>query len=126
MSGLTILLSQTSNGAVAPFSAKIPGGVTFASGFSKTNTFGSISCTVTGGTGPFTYLWNVTPDTFGAWSSGGTASSYAPVASNVYSGSLATGIYTVTVTDTGTSKVLTSNPQTFQWFNDNIQVNPYL
>ena len=125
MSGLTILIGQITNGAIGPFTAKIPGGTTFASGFSKTNTFGSISCTVTGGSGSFTYLWNVSADNFGTWSSGGTSSAYAPVVSGVFPASLSNGIYTCTVTDTNTSKVVTSNPQSFQWFNDTLPPNPF-
>ena len=125
MAGALVLEMSGGSAGSVPFSVTIPGGLTTSGGFSKTYTFGSISRTIVGGTGPFTQVWNCAPDAFGTWNTGGTSSSFTPSVSAVFPNSVSSAVYTCVVTDTGTGKVVTSNGATFQWNNYTQPVNPF-
>ena len=94
------------------------GGGASGSGHSASHIFSGNSATVTGGSGSFTYLWSNTNDGFGTWTTGGTASSFAPSVSGVAgSCTISSATYTVTVTDTVTHQTKTSSGALYTWTN---------
>jgi YD repeat-containing protein len=81
-----------------------------ASGF----TFPSVTVSVTGGSGSYTYAWTPDSPSGGTWTSG-TAATFTPMVSAVASGATAQATYTCTVTDTVTGAKAKSNAVLYQF-----------
>jgi hypothetical protein len=91
--------------------ASIPPGPFYAVAARNQYTFGSNLCSVSGGTGPFTYQWAYTlaPNSDpGTWTTG-TAASLIVTASGVSATSIA--LYTCTVTDSLMNKAVSNTAQ---------------
>jgi YD repeat-containing protein len=77
-------------------------------------TFASVTVSVTGGSGSFTYSWTPASTSGGTWASG-TAATFTPIVSGVASSTTAQATYTCTVTDTVTGAHATSNAVLYQY-----------
>ena len=115
---LLLCNSNQTGGGGGSWSASITSGSASA-GTAGTHTFALNTCTVTGGVGPFTYLWSNTNDGFGTWNTGGTAATFTPhVGGMAGSDDTSVATYICTVTDTGAGSVMViSNNAVYQYTN---------
>lgn len=94
----------------------ITGGRTVASGTAQTHDFGNNTCTASGGTGPYTYLWSVASDTNGTWTTGGTSTTFDVSVSAVFKADKTIATYICTVTDSLSAKARSNSAQ-YQYIN---------
>jgi hypothetical protein len=119
MSGaIALLMGYESNGSSGGgFMAVIETGAS-ARGNTSSHTFGTITPTITGGSGSYTYSWTVTTNEVGVWTPlTSTASAITPAVSGVPAGNIAHATYVLVVTDTMSGKTATSNTASLSFFN---------
>ncbi len=115
MSGSADLMMATSGNA-GGLTSSIVGPSFASSGMSASHTFSTNTCTASGGTGPYTYLWSRTSDTNGTWNTGGTSTTFTPAATAVFKGDLTIATYVCTVTDNVGAKAISNSVQ-YQYAN---------
>ncbi len=113
MSGASSLMLGT---LASSLSSSILGPSFAASGMSGSHTFGTNTCTASGGAAPYTYLWSVSQDHNGTWNTGGTSTTFTPTVSAVFRGDLTIATYVCTVTDNVGSKAISNSVQ-YQYAN---------
>lgn len=102
-------------GGALKLAVTIPAGVT-SSGTIGNHNFGTITPTITNGSGSYTYAWHESDDGFGIWTAAGTASTQGVNVTNVGSGgTTAVASYYLTLTDTGTGQTANSNTASYSW-----------
>lgn len=114
MAGASSLMQV--GGQTSTLAATITGPSFSASGTATSHSFGSNTCTASGGTSPYTYLWSVKADANGTWTTGGTSSSFTPSVSAVFLGDLTIATYVCTVTDSAGATVKSNSVQ-YQYAN---------
>lgn len=118
MTGAAMLLMNEPSANPSGLAATINGPSFFAVAEDRSYDFGDNSCTVAGGTSPYTYAWSVTSDSFGTWSTGGTGASFDVTVSDVLPTNLTVATYVCTVTD-NVGNTAVSNSARYSYLNFN-------
>ena len=117
MSGASAMLLGSSTGGSSSLKVTIGAGQTSIVANSA-HTFSGNSCSVSGGSGSYTYAWSVTTMGVGTWSpSSSTSSSITPSVEYVGEWETATAVFLCTVTDTVSGAVQPSNNASYTFLN---------
>lgn len=112
-----IVGNLTVGGGGAGLHVSITAGTT-AIGTTGSHAFPANTCTATGGTGPYAYLWTETDDGFGNWTiTGSTTSTGTPHVGGVFPANTSIASVVCTVTDSSIpALVQTSNVANYEFF----------
>jgi hypothetical protein len=114
MTGIVLAMSGGVASVAVPLSAIIGDGESASDWNNDAWTFNPITCTASGGTGPYTYAWTYSSSSGGSWGFAGssTLATVAPQVTGV--ANVASAVLICTVTDAA-SAVKASNDATYDY-----------
>lgn len=114
MTGIVLAMSGGVASAAVPLSAIIGDGESASDWNNDAWTFSPITCTASGGTGPYTYAWTYSSSSGGSWGFAGSSTSATATPQVTSVATVASAILICTVTDAAAT-VKVSNDATYDY-----------